>query len=699
MSNQRKKKSKPFYFTATYFPLFSFRDMKDWGKKWAVQHQERMRAIQECRPVPAIPQKDLETILSHGVNGFHIHGWPPDAETAISLLKNGNIIFSYAVDFYFMSPKTKPGQTDMEGVLDQIRERFTGHKGEFLLCAVLESHCYYAGERCAFPGPVQSRKEAYEIYQKWFWSPKQFFQQYDEYCRKRGIDLGELKVVVGIHEQWHHYAAEWGAGVLFSEGNCSLTNGQVHVAFIRGAARQYDKTWFLYWSSYGGVNRRGTYYNSEGQLRSGPSASLMLREWVMSFYAGADICGGIEQPSCQLFCASKDGKRKTTALSNAAKDFTDLVFHRHPDRGEPYVPVAVMLDYYHGWQPREHLAWADALPYTRDEEMIDNFFNVAFPNQEKSCFPFLYQPWRNKTFPWSSMKECMEMWHSGKIDPRIYEKGFLVDSTWGDSFDVVLDNCPLSVLKQYKAVFLLGSVKLKGELKKRLVEYVKQGGTLLVNCTQVEKDDPKFFGVEFLDRGEYLWEIRCNDCGRDFRDGQSKLEMVRPTTASVPLKAVGNYTYGSHECRRIPGYDGADPVAVSNKVGKGEVILTLQPYMQTSATMPMNPAFCDLIDHLMEKLLPVKVDGPPIQYLINQTERGYIVTLIHNGPDYWEGEKPKPWRGQIVLRRPKQVSRRIQVRELWKDAKLRAKRKGGQLVIPLQVQPFGFKIVAIEGRG
>ena len=697
--SKHKKKGNSFRFTASYSPLITFTDQDDLRKKWADLHQQRLRGIQECRPLPALPKEDLETILSHGVNDFHIHGWSPDAETVTSLLKSGYTILSYVDDYYYLSPQTTPDQLDIEGILDQIRERFVGHKGDFLLCAAVEADCPFAGEGCPFPDSVKSRQEAYEIYKQWFWSPKFFFRHYHEYCRKKGIDLGEFNVVVGIHEQWHHYAAEWGAGLLFSEGNCNLPNGQVHTAFLRGAARQYDKQWFLYWSSFGGVNRMGTLYDSEGQLKSGPSDSLMLREWLMSFYAGADICGGIEMPANQLFCVSKDGKRKKTKLAKAAKDFADLVFHRHPDRGEPYVPVAIMLDYYHGWRPREHRVWADALPYTRDEEMIDNFFNAAFPNQEKSCFPFVHQPWRNKTFPWSSMKECMEMWESGKIDPRIYEKGFLVDSTWGDSFDVVLDNCPLSVLKQYKAVFLLGSVKLKGELKKKLVEYVKQGGTLLVNCTQVNKNHPKFFGVEFLDRGEYLGEIRCHDCGRGFRDGMSKLEMVRPTTASVLLKAVDPYTYGGHEYKRIPGYHGADPVAVSNKVGKGQVILTLQPYMQTSATMPMNPAFCDLIDHLMEKLLPVKVDGPPIQYLINQTERGYIVTLIHNGPDYWEGEKPKPWRGQIVLRRPKQVSRRIQVRELWKDAKLRAKRKGGQLVIPLQVQPFGFKIVAIEGRG
>ncbi len=697
------KKYPEFFLTATYKPLPLMSGFAEWKKKIKIEDQQEQKAArQEHRPMAKLSDKDMELLLGLGVNGFHAHNWSLDAETTELLLSKGYLFFSYVDDFFFLAPKKPDGSPDYFGCLDEIRKRFMVFDNKFILCAVLESNCPFTGKDYPFPQNVSSRQEAFKIYEEFFKNNingligSGFYKVYKKYCDNNHLELCDLNIMLGHHQQWHHYCAEWGAQVLFSEGNCDILNDQVRTASIRGAARQYDRKWFLYWSSWGGVDRQMTVYDEKGHLEHGITASLALRQWIGSFYSGCDICGAAEAPQSQCFYRDKTGKRQITEFGKNMKKFSDFVFRKHPDRGKPYVPMALMLDYYHGWQPRDHRVWGGSLPYGRDEEMIDNFFNTAFPGQE-IIRPNRYLSWEkgDNPFPWQTHEEMFAMEREKKFDNRVYEKGTRTDSTWGDSFDIVLTNCPVDVLKQYRVIVLLGSIHLDDALREKLEEYVKSGGILLVNINHVSDEDAGFLGVEFTGSRESLWEVCCNTCGRICRDGDSEIELVKPTTASVLLKAVGGYRFGAHEVKRIPGYDGADPVATCNKVGKGEVILGTLPYMQTTARHPMHPAFCHLVNHLMDRFLPVHIQGPPIEYLINETEKGLIVTLMHNGPDFRTNKKPETWEGNVTM--PIQSpSDEINVEELWTETKLRHEKHDNEILIPLRIDPFDFKIVSIN---
>lgn len=696
MSEQQKQGTPPFWFVSLYrspqerLPVSKVQAKKMFRKV----HQPRAEAARrQCTSLPALSREELDAILDLGVNGIWSgYHWSLPQDQVTELLDNGYCVVSNVADNRPLSPSGDPD--DFDGILDNMRARFMGREGEYILAAAWEFVFPFVGK--GSPKKVRSRKDAFKLYQAYRQSRDRVFGHYRNYCRERGIEKRNLPVILGSHEQWHHYSAEWGATVLFSEGGCNLPNSQVRIAAVRGAARQYRVRWFSFWSASGPINRSWVVYNSQGRQISGSSAGLYLRRWLMSFYAGSDFCLCAECVGNQGFYTDTNGRRRVSDFGRKAKAFSDFVFNRHPDRGKPFVPVALMLDYYHGWEPRSHRVWAGALPYTQDEEMIDNFFNVAFPDQEKAAFITLHQPWQYKRYPWSSQKECFSLWREGKIDHRRYEKGELVDSTWGDSFDIVLDNCPLSKLKAYRAVFLLGSVKLEDKLKARLTEYVNSGGVLLANITQVRRQDGELFGVDFTGKHAMLWEVGCTTCGRVFRDRRAEIELVSPVTASTLLKATTDEVHDSLDVKRVPGYDQADPVAVSNKIGEGRVILTTLPYMQSSACHSMHPAFCDLIDHIMADVSPVEVQGPPIEYLVNETGRGFIVSLLHNGPDFWNGDDPETWQGCIRLKDAAGLGDNVTVRELWSDTDISFQKQDGVLNIAVDVEPYRFKIIGIE---
>lgn len=692
----------PFYFTAAYKNLSLFGSREELVRWIRTESRaEQKKARNQNMPLPRIPEKDFQRICTFGVNAFNLHDRPPEAEFVASLLERGFAVFAYAADFYFLAPQTPDGGIDRRGCLREIQNRFLDRQGPFLLCVSLESFCPHAGPDYPYPRHPISKHAAYEAFRKSFCEHNPEYLAVRDYCQKCGFDSRRFKLVIGQHQQWHHYAAEWGADVLFTEGNCDLPNDQARTAIIRGAARQYGREWFEYFSSWGGVNREITWFDECGELKSGITPSLSLRQWIAAFYSGCRYCNGIESPASQLYYRNASGKRRVSEFGRNAKKFTRFVFKRHPDRGTPCVPAALMLEHGHGWTPRDHRVFGGSVPYTRAEEMIDNFFNAAFPGQEADL-PNQRLPWRHDgRFPWSTHQELFAMERAGKFDHRIYEKGIRTDSTWGDSFDVVLENCPLEVLVRYKAVILLGGIRLNPELTQTLRAYAEQGGIVLINAVQAGPEHSEFLGVDFLGRREVLWETACTRCGSVFRDWETEIELVRPLQSSVLLHAVGGYRGGSRALQRIPGYDGCDPVATSRQLGRGRVVFTTLPYMQTAPGRGLHPACADLIDHLMQDLLPVEIRGAKIEFMINITADSLIVTLMHNGPDYWKNARGRPWKGDLIIKDA--VTRvpgagEISAAEWWNDRALPFRADGKSIVIPLTVKPFGFQIVAITRK-
>lgn len=493
-----------------------------------------------------------------------------------------------------------------------------------------------------------------------------------------------------------HYIYEWGARFGWMEKNCWLANNQISIAFMRGAAKQYGGYWGLDFSPWGEPTTGFTQYDKNGVLIEGLSESLHLREWLTTFYSGANLALAEASHIC-AWTKLGPNQWKLSPHGECAKQFGRHTLLEHPDRGTPHVPVALMLEHNHGWDPREHCVWNGLVQYSRADQMLDNFFNLAFPGQEEGFYGSKWMPDGSPQFPWKDEKNltqalkgpkppkppdcspgitedesiCLRKMMAEGFDTRPYEHGYQVNSRWGDSFDVVLENCPLEVLCKYKLIILLGAIQLTGELEKKLRRYVEQGGELVVNVRQVSRKNENFLGVRLTGKLKPV----C---------------MFYPSwkrMAYNEISAIELFSIMAKEAEVLEKA-GTGPEApatlVRRRLGKGAVYFSGVPYMQNADSMPFAEHSKDFLDWMISRHLRVKV-RPEIQYLVNTKGTEIIITLINNYKDDWAGDIVPVQKG-LKLKRGM---------DLWNNKPLSPKAfKDG--VLHAACPAFGFRVLRFQ---
>ena len=71
------------------------------------------------------------------------------------------------------------------------------------------------------------------------------------------------------------------------------------------------------------------------------------------------------------------------------------------------------------------------------------------------------------------------------------ETGTMVNGPFGDTFDILLQNAPQKVLNSYPCLILSGDMRLSAAEVARYTNYVRQGGTLILN-TAFLRDFPNY---------------------------------------------------------------------------------------------------------------------------------------------------------------------------------------------------------------
>jgi len=497
-----------------------------------------------------------------------------------------------------------------------------------------------------------------------------------------------------------HYVYEWGTRFGWMERGCWVPSNQIGIAFMRGAAKQYGGYWGIDFSPWGEPTGGYTQYNEKGVLVEGLSESMHLRTWLATFYSGANLC--LAEASHKCAWINKGSKKwELSPYGECAKNFGRHSLIEHPDRGMPHVPVALMLEHNHGWDPVDHRVWNGLVEYTRADQMIDNFFTLAFPGHEEGLYASKWTPDGSPQFPWKDENNilrtatgpkltstegsaagglveeestCLRRLMAEGLDTRPYERARQVNSTWGDSFDVVLENCPLEVLCKYKLIIMLGAIQLTDSLEKKLRQYVEQGGELVVNIRQVSRRNENFLGVKltgkFAPAGYFhptwkkIWyrEESCIDLF-SVRAGEAEvLETASSINSKDPL-----------------------PTLTRRRLGKGTVYFSGAPYMQANDSLPMAEHCKDFLDWLISRHLMVKVT-PGIQYLVNTNGSEIIVTLINNYKDDWAGEIV-PVKSGLQLRKGM---------DLWnsKSVSVSAFKNG---VLKVSCPAFGFRVLSLKG--
>ena len=168
--------------------------------------------------------------------------------------------------------------------------------------------------------------------------------------------------------------------------------------------------------------------------------------------------------------------------------------------------------------------------------------------------------------------DIWDIFFPGSIDvqEKRNEKGYLVSSPMGDILDVLITTASEEVIASYPVLLLAGELTEDPQLASRLAKYIQRGGLLLL-------------------------------CEND-----AKLPWLRTSlTLNLPLKPEEKTGY-----IRQPVGDGA--VVVYSERGTGDE----RPLMR-------------ILKALMHELVPIDVSGN-VEYLLNRTADGWIVTLVAN---------------------------------------------------------------------
>ena len=255
------------------------------------------------------------------------------------------------------------------------------------------------------------------------------------------------------HYPYHHYAGEWGFDSLGSEIGENINGYQQSIAFNRGAARQYGVPWFIDVSAWHGAGITDYSTTQPWGVYSGPdnghSLSLYRRTYFMTYMAGAGAliaeAGGVN-----FFMEELDGDNcfVPSPLGLVGQVLYNFTL-RHPDPGVPYTPFGLLLDFYHG-----------------------TYFGGVGPMLAFEAFP--YTPADYMTWNW------LDLFFPGSWD-EIDEVGTLVNSPWGDSCDVILQDANASVLSSYPVLIPTGGIAFTSAEADRLVDYVNGGGVLVLN--------------------------------------------------------------------------------------------------------------------------------------------------------------------------------------------------------------------------
>jgi hypothetical protein len=401
-----------------------------------------------------------------------------------------------------------------------------------------------------------------------------------------------------------HLFHDMGARVVGYEEDSTNFHVPMRIAFERGAARQYGGAWINYASGNFGDScnyftqepqvPRGarSWYHSKYAVTDGVSACWYRKLYYLNYLGGASAIFW-EQSLTNQWLLPGPGTHpiQLSPFGRATEDFHAFV-NRLPDRGEPCTPVALLLSHAHGYEPvNYHCKMLGHFGKDKNDRELRELFNVC--------------------------------WHpAGVVEgkPASPDVQSLPSGVYGNVFDVLVDRpSRAKAIFRYPVVWVAGDVDLSGPWPALLEDYVRKGGTLVLNVESSQKLSPKLLGVKLTGKTVLAEEWRPEG-GK-----------ARP---AVPFEVAGVELRGAAVLARATA---KFPLITRHALGKGAVLLTLVPHL-LGQDERAHPALPYLMNGLTEKLLPVEVrraDGSPLRgevmYQVNRTKDGYLVLLVNNG--------------------------------------------------------------------
>jgi hypothetical protein len=399
-----------------------------------------------------------------------------------------------------------------------------------------------------------------------------------------------------------HALSQWGVNLIGMETAAVMPMTGMRIAFARGAARQFGGGFVYYHApNFGDTATTFTktqnfagpdfFYHSRYGPTMGPSLSWYRKNYYLYYMAGASAIY-LEQGGDQFF---KPGPGEHPFQLNPLGRITDEFMRfaeKHPDRGTPYTPVAFLLDPAHGFEMTDYPHWPfEVSQIDRGDRALRELFGVAY-------YPGLVV----------------------EGEPAIADRQPFIAGLFGDIFDVLTAadvqgsrSKIQTLLPSYRAVVAGGRIDWSNEWIRRLDEYVRNGGTLLINAAQIKNVPEQLSGVRLLNATGEAHNARCLAPGEESQDLKGQIFRYE----KVELK-------GATTLIDING----QPLVTVNRVGKGSVVFAAVPDL-LGEDERITPFAAHMLAHVFADAVPVKVTGD-VEYLINRTAGSWVVTMLNN---------------------------------------------------------------------
>jgi hypothetical protein len=539
-----------------------------------------------------------------------------------------------------------------------------------------------------------------------------------EYLKSKGIDINTSNIAIqcGLGSSSHHIY-EWGPSLIWMETNASLPNLQVELAFLCGAARQYDKFFGVDVSAWGIPLGIATIYDTDGTCYSGVHPSLQARQMLVAFLTGANMIHqevtevtfwidkkiglGMSKlghdPAHVKMLPGIDKFNEDECISDSNKEWFELgerdlelspvgkvskamveFTKRYPElRKHPYRPIGLLMEYYHGWS-QIHSSFSEVCygntKFETGDYMVKNFFGAAFPGCYTESTRGIDHLWEQ------NLTKSNELYTEIKADffsehVKLIQDGFdfrtcnnieLVSSRWGDVFDVMLENADEQAFAKYPLFFLLGRIIPPPQLEEKLWNYVENGGVVIASVANLRKEFLDKIGVS-VEKQVIIGTTECRVCGRRHAE-----ELFRPYKI-----------YASNSTCLVQSMEGL-ALLLELKLGKGKFIIGAAPYFLTGNGNSMLNGYVHAFDHIFSSIMPVEVHGPPVQWLVNTPSSSTVVTLINNSSSRWNGKLSF------------NASKATRAQELWTETEINITRTNEKVETEIAVEPFGFKVIRIS---
>jgi hypothetical protein len=467
-----------------------------------------------------------------------------------------------------------------------------------------------------------------------------------------------------------HLFHDMGSRIVGYEEDATNYHVPMRIAFERGAARQYGGGWINYAS--GNFGDACNYFSQEPQVPRG------AKSWFHSKYAvtdGVTACwyrklyylnylGGAsaifwEQGLTNQYILPGPGTHpvQLSPFGRGTEDFMDCV-RRLPDRGEPYTPIAFLLNHAHGFEPVNYRC-----------KMLEQFARDRADLELRELFNAAWYP--------AAIAEGQ---------PAAPDVQSMPGGLYGNIFDVLVDRpARARAIFSYPIVWAAGDVDLGGTWPTVLDEYVRKGGTLVVNVAAAGPLPAKLLGLRPTGKTRTAEEWQP--------EGGARQETTPFEVAEVELQSA-----------TVLAWAGAKvPLLTRHAVGEGAVVVSLVPGM-LGLDERAHPALPYLLNGLTAGLLPVEVrrgDGTPVRgevlYQVNRTRDGWVVLLVSTrGVDKTQNGVARVDRRAMV---DLQVRTRLPVksaREHTEPRDLTIRTEGDSRILSLRLHPGDLQVIEVK---